>query len=54
MGDRINELYRQIIKSDQKFFDNWYLVNDVNHEVMLRAEDCMGQIIERAAFGGDY
>lgn len=54
VGDRINDLYKEVIGSEQKFFDNWYLVNDVNHEVMLRAEDCMGQIIEKASFTGDY
>lgn len=65
VGNRINSLYAELIRKDAnfhksntarsgEFFDNWVMWNDVDKDVMLKAEECLGDLIEAATFAGQY
>ncbi len=63
VGNRINSLYADLVAKDPsfhksnsarsgEFFDNWVAWNDVDHGVMLKAEECLGDLIEAATYTG--
>ncbi|MFQ6552924.1 hypothetical protein AAD018_011345 [Aestuariibius insulae] len=63
VGNHINRIYSDLVEKYPKFqesntersgdfFDNWLFVNDVNREVMEKAEECLADLTEAATYTG--